>query len=157
MRSTTYPPGMHSRKAWIRRCFARHSGHIRPGERLAGHTDASRTNSIGWKLRKCRANVYCIVHASGCYSVLMRQRTILVSGSSAACRPALQLMHFNMQSVAPARSDTAQTATQPFDSRRILHRTTRIPGPSANPFQAHLVPQRLSARAVPPATHAKLF
>ena len=87
----------------------------------------------------------------------MRQRTNLVRGSFAARSPALQRIQFSIPSRSLQRSDTAQTATQAFASRQILHRTTRTPGPSANPFQAHLVPQPLNARAVPPATYTKLF
>ena len=148
MRSTSYPPGMHCRKAWIRRCFARHSGHIRPGERLAGHTDSSRATSIGWKLRKCRANVYCVVHVALYNSVLTRHRADLVCVSYAASSPVEQLIHFNIPSCAPARSDTAETATQAFDSRRILHRINPLPGASANPFQAQQVTQPADATCV---------
>ena len=123
-------------------------GHARPGERLAGHTDASRTNSIGWKLRKFRANVYCIIHATHYYSFLMRFRRVFMCVSYAMRRPPPQLLHFNIPSRAPARSDTAQTATQPFDSHRILHHSTPLLRLSANPFQEQQDPQHADARPV---------
>ena len=143
-----YPPGMHCGKIVVLKRREAPPGHARPGERLAGHTDASRTNSIGWKLRKFRANVYCIIHATHYYSFLMRFRRVFMCVSYAMRRPPPQLLHFNIPSRAPARSDTAQTATQPFDSHRILHHSTPLLRLSANPFQKQQDPQHADARPV---------